>query len=268
MAFRIQLRRDTSLKWSINNPVLLEGEIGYETNTMFLKIGDGTTPWNSLPYWSGGLTGSGLVVKKNNNIVQSPTYTLNFSNNFSVSPETGNVVDVDISEDALLSNLDVYLNGSIGATGVTAFNFSGNVTPVTISGKTVNLDFNSIYQSFVGYFSVTVNLNGGDFFDIDSSRGPDGLPLTGSPWNFILGNSGNNITVTHNTGARPISLSSHGKNGSNVFVRYPFGISTSNFTLVSSSNYNSFTLYGVNSSNTGAGPNDTVDITCVFGATQ
>jgi len=268
MAFRIQIRRDISTKWSVNNPILLEGEIGYETNTQFLKIGDGTTPWNTLPYWSGGITGAGLVTKKNNVTVQSPTYTLNFSSDFDVTSSAGNVANVDLSNGALVSNLDAYLNGSIAATGVTAFNFLGNVSPVTISGKTVNLDLNAINPSFVGYFSVTVNLNGGDFLNIGSSRGPDGSPLTGSPWNFTLSNSGNNIIVTHNTGARPISLSSHGKNGSNIFVRYPFGVSTGNFTLVTSSDYNSFTLYGVNSTNTGAGSNDSVDITWVFGATQ
>jgi hypothetical protein len=44
MAFRIQIRRDTSLKWSTNNPVLLQGELGYETDTDCIKIGDGINP--------------------------------------------------------------------------------------------------------------------------------------------------------------------------------------------------------------------------------
>jgi hypothetical protein len=50
MAFRIQIRRDTSERWTINNPVLLEGEFGYEIDTECLKIGDGQTEWNALPY--------------------------------------------------------------------------------------------------------------------------------------------------------------------------------------------------------------------------
>jgi hypothetical protein len=50
MSFRIQIRRDTSERWEINNPVLLEGEFGYETDTDCLKIGDGQTEWNSLDY--------------------------------------------------------------------------------------------------------------------------------------------------------------------------------------------------------------------------
>ena len=59
MAFRVQIRRDPSGKWIVNNPILLSGEFGYETDTTQIKIGDGATPWNYLPYWSGanGLPG-------------------------------------------------------------------------------------------------------------------------------------------------------------------------------------------------------------------
>jgi len=53
MAFRIQLRRDTAENWSINNPVLFQGEAGYETDAGYLKIGNGITPWNDLPYFQG-----------------------------------------------------------------------------------------------------------------------------------------------------------------------------------------------------------------------
>lgn len=50
MAFSIQLRRDTSANWGLANPVLLNGEPGFETDTNKLKIGDGTSAWNALPY--------------------------------------------------------------------------------------------------------------------------------------------------------------------------------------------------------------------------
>ena len=47
---RIQLRRDTSANWASANPILLEGEPGYETDTKLRKIGDGVSAWNDLPY--------------------------------------------------------------------------------------------------------------------------------------------------------------------------------------------------------------------------
>lgn len=61
MAFRIQLRRDTSALWEINNPLLLQGEAGYETDTRYLKVGDGITYWNSLSYFVGMTGPTGLI---------------------------------------------------------------------------------------------------------------------------------------------------------------------------------------------------------------
>jgi hypothetical protein len=54
MAYRILLRRDTSIQWEYNNPVLLTGEQGYETDTGRLKIGDGQSNWTDLPYLNVG----------------------------------------------------------------------------------------------------------------------------------------------------------------------------------------------------------------------
>lgn len=53
MAYRILLRRDTADKWTYNNPVLMIGEPGVETDTGKMKIGDGETPWVDLHYTSG-----------------------------------------------------------------------------------------------------------------------------------------------------------------------------------------------------------------------
>lgn len=47
---RIQFRRDTSANWTKYNPILMEGEVGYETDTKKRKIGDGTNSWNNLDY--------------------------------------------------------------------------------------------------------------------------------------------------------------------------------------------------------------------------
>jgi hypothetical protein len=47
---RIELRRDTAANWTSNNPVLLAGEPGFETDTGKEKRGDGLTAWTSLAY--------------------------------------------------------------------------------------------------------------------------------------------------------------------------------------------------------------------------
>ena len=47
-------RRDTAANWTSANPTLLAGEIGIESDTNKIKIGDGSTAWASLTYrpWS------------------------------------------------------------------------------------------------------------------------------------------------------------------------------------------------------------------------
>jgi len=50
----MQQRRDTASNWSSANPTLLNGELGYETDTGKWKVGNGSAVWTSLAYtpWS------------------------------------------------------------------------------------------------------------------------------------------------------------------------------------------------------------------------
>lgn len=66
---RIQLRRDTSTRWREVNPILMEGEVGFETDTRLRKIGDGVNRWNDLDY----LAAENIV----NDIGDSETATIN-----------------------------------------------------------------------------------------------------------------------------------------------------------------------------------------------
>ncbi len=50
MAVRIQMRRGTSSEWNDADPILNEGEIGYNTSLGQIKIGDGNTIWSELTY--------------------------------------------------------------------------------------------------------------------------------------------------------------------------------------------------------------------------
>jgi hypothetical protein len=50
MATKIQLRRDTAANWEASNPVLSQGEPGFEIDTGKVKHGDGVTDWRKLAY--------------------------------------------------------------------------------------------------------------------------------------------------------------------------------------------------------------------------
>ena len=51
----LRFRRGTAAAAAANNPLLLSGEPGFETDTGKVKIGDGVTLWNALPYFAGEL---------------------------------------------------------------------------------------------------------------------------------------------------------------------------------------------------------------------
>lgn len=54
---RFRARRRTAAAWASMNEVLLDSEIGRESDTDQFKFGDGVTAWNDLPYVTGDLSG-------------------------------------------------------------------------------------------------------------------------------------------------------------------------------------------------------------------
>jgi hypothetical protein len=48
--YTIELRRGSASDWTAINPILHDGEPGYEEDTRLFKIGDGITHWNDLEY--------------------------------------------------------------------------------------------------------------------------------------------------------------------------------------------------------------------------
>ena len=88
---QLQFRRGTATEWSNANTLLAAGELAIETDTQNIKIGDGTTSWNSLSY--GGLVGP-----------TGPT-------SFTVTPTTsGNLVYANGTSNSAASTSNVVFN--------------------------------------------------------------------------------------------------------------------------------------------------------------
>jgi len=104
MAFRVQIRRDPSGKWIVNNPILLSGEFGYETDTAFMKIGDGATPWNYLPYWNTGQGGGPTGPSASLYSLPSPKVLIIAGGPNIVTLSTLNTVDGGTGPDFILVN--------------------------------------------------------------------------------------------------------------------------------------------------------------------
>jgi hypothetical protein len=139
---RLQVRRGTASTWVNTDPnvVLSAGEIGYETDTGRIKIGDGTTTWNSLDYNAvvptGFLAGSGISVS-----VAEDGSTVTYS----LSDPTIQVSDITDFVDGVNDRVADLLTA--GSNIQLTYTDSGNdtstlqvaVTGVSLSGHTHNL---------------------------------------------------------------------------------------------------------------------------------
>lgn len=136
---RIQLRRDSSARWAEINPILLEGEVGYEIDTKLRKIGDGVNRWNDLEY----LKAEGI------------------------SQEIGNSQNITMSQDAITRELSELgsevdeLEGTLKiGSGIWATAFvdsNGNIAVgLTKDGE---LYFNENFQQFIDKLAKVGYLN-------------------------------------------------------------------------------------------------------------
>lgn len=56
-----QFKRDTSTRFYRLNPLLMQGEPAYETDTGRVKVGDGSSKWRELGYVGGGEDSASLL---------------------------------------------------------------------------------------------------------------------------------------------------------------------------------------------------------------
>jgi len=113
MAARMQQRRGTAAQWTSANPVLGSGEIGFETDSDRFKIGNGTSVWTALPYFSDAdliIDGAPETLNTLNKIAAAINDDPSFFS--TISTELGNKQDkvADVSDTEI-----GYLNGVTSA---------------------------------------------------------------------------------------------------------------------------------------------------------
>lgn len=102
MAVRIQFRRGDANAWATANPVLAQGELGYESTSKIIKFGDGQSTWSSLPV---AAAGDIMSVKAGAGLRYAAQTTDTTQTNIAGAPpggESGNVV-LEIDPTVVLS---------------------------------------------------------------------------------------------------------------------------------------------------------------------
>ena len=153
----IQIRRDTAANWNANNPILKLGEIGCDMTAKRLKVGDGSTAWNSLA-WIGPDVINDLITGGTNKALsaeqgkQLSTKISNLESTVNNIITTGGVPVVDnltstSTTSALSANQGRVLAGKLSGLGmfgmgytIDDFNMSSKPTQITFEdGVTATL---------------------------------------------------------------------------------------------------------------------------------
>lgn len=168
MAVRIQMRRGSATSWNATDPVLAEGEFGFDTTAGQLKIGTGNTSWTNLDYL---VTDASLGTSLGDYI------------ELAEKGSTSGVAELDSNRNLLVPNSSIIFEGSSADANETTLTVtnptadrtitipdstgtlvlsdgSGNVTisgNLTVSGTTTTIDSTTInvVNSFV--FEGTAN---------------------------------------------------------------------------------------------------------------
>ena len=144
---RVQLRRDIAANWTSGNPVLKSGEIGYETDTGKLKIGDNLTFWNSLDYFASGVSGGEVV-----DLLDLGDVTITSASNGDYLRWNGTawVNDpINLGTDTTGS----YVSSIVAGTGITLTNNSGEgATPtVAVDTTAIQAKVSGVTDTEIGY---------------------------------------------------------------------------------------------------------------------
>jgi hypothetical protein len=164
MTARMQQRRDTAANWTSSNPTLAAGELGLETDTSKLKIGNGSTAWTSLAYaavgtvtsitagtgLSGGtITGSGTIA------IDSTVATLTGAQTLTDKTLTSPVINTATFSDGVIKGLEEDVNVvASAATGTINFDVTTASVWYYTSNATANHTLNFRYSSGVALNSA------------------------------------------------------------------------------------------------------------------
>jgi len=143
----IQIRRDTASNWTSANPTLANGELGIETDTSKIKVGDGSTAWSSKTYLVD--VGSYLTATSTNTLSNKTLAATTLSGQLTGADQTVSAINLKdygeitnaIGNATGAKTIDLTLGNSVTATttGATTWTFSNPTASDELCGFSLKL---------------------------------------------------------------------------------------------------------------------------------
>jgi len=180
----IKIRRGLAATWTSTNPVLADGEMGLETDTNKIKMGDGSLAWNSLGYnikQTDNVLMNGNTISSantNGNITLSPNGSGSLIITSDAYSNSNKLLATKEYTDAIKQGLDIKDSVRVASTSSITFRsvaFSGGEMPTSlrvsglqIDGISVALgdrvlikDAGMVSQTMLGTLSGSLPIGGG-----------------------------------------------------------------------------------------------------------
>jgi len=198
---QLKLRQDTSSGWSAVNPILLAGELGRESNTGKIKIGDGSTAWNSLAYQPFGALITNADISATAEIAVSKL----------ADGAARQLLQTDTAGTGVEWTSNVDVPGTLDVTGAATFDaavtIDGNSTAASFIPTGSTVPTNGVYLSAANNVSIATNST--ERLRIDAAGQIEAVSL-GSAAAPTFSWTGDPNTGIYSPGADQVAISTNG----------------------------------------------------------
>ena len=236
---KLQVRRDTATNWTSTNPTLASGEVGFETDTLKFKVGNGSTAWTSLKYsqdasllngtasitalsTTGDITAGGFLKSTNSSGDEGGQIDL-------AKATTNTVLTTGVTIDVFQDNVRIFETGGNNRGYFINVAAGANSVGTNLVGGGSAFNGGTITNALIVSNTSGVNTSGTYTSTIATGTAPFVVSSTTQVANLNVATSGSvNATVTGNTSANLV----YGSMGDNDQFRIQIGATATNAGFV------------------------------------